>query len=615
MKPPLVLGISALYHDSAAVLLSGSRILAAAQEERFTRKKADEDFPVNAIAYVLGEAGIIPDDLDAVAFYEKPELKLERLVSSYPAFGAAALPTFLRGLSGWLTNKFDVSALIRKELDTKTVPTYVVDHHMSHAASAFYPSPFKSAAILTIDGVGEWATTTISAGSGKYINPVKQVEYPDSLGMLYSSFTAFCGFKVNSGEYKLMGLAPYGSPRYVNQILDEVLWLRDDGSFSLNPMFFSYSSKESSFSHRFEELFGVPPRSPEADLTQVHADIAASIQAVTNQAVISLAKSAKSVTGQNNLCLAGGVALNVVSMGALEREEIFDSTWVQPAAGDSGGALGAAFFVSLNKLGQNRELDESDLMGGAFLGPSPDSFRVSSSQALDAENLFGVLKSDEDLALAVATRLSQGKIVAIARGRMEFGPRALGARSILAPATDRNMQSKLNLKIKFRESFRPFAPMVLEEDFDGYFDGGPNVVSPYMLKTFYVKELRRLEKLNDRERFGVQMINQARSDIPAVTHLDYSARVQTIDTKRNPFLHQVLSHYKKLTGFSVIVNTSFNVRGEPIVASASDAVRCFLLTEIDDLVVGNFYVRRDEQTRQMPSASQIREFLEGFDLD
>lgn len=614
-KGPLVLGVSALYHDSAAALVRGDKIIAAAQEERFTRVKGDDALPVNSMAYVLAEARITPTDLDAVAFYEVPHAKLERLVTSYPAFGKRSISTFSKGFSNWTATKFDVRSLLRHELGIKKTPVYFLDHHLSHAASAFYPSPFHEAAVLTIDGVGEWATTTISKGSGASLLPLKQIEYPDSIGLLYSAFTAFCGFKVNSGEYKLMGLAPYGTPRFSQLILDEILTVENDGSYRMNPAYFDYVHGDRSFSEEFENLFRTQPRKPESDLTQVHADLAASIQEVTNLVVIALARQAKELTGSQSLVLAGGVALNVVAMGKLESSKLFERIWIQPAAGDAGGALGAALQVSHSEFGATRKASAQDSMQGSFLGPQPRDFSPSPERALENQGLVSVEMSVIALANQVARRLSEGKIVAVARGRMEYGPRALGSRSILAPATDPEMQSKLNLRIKFRESFRPFAPMVLEEDFFRYFISDQAVISPYMLKTYYVRNEIRRQGTNPDQEFGISRINQIRSAIPAVTHLDFSARVQTIDSSRNPFIYRVIRRYKEITGESIIVNTSFNVRGEPIVCSSEDAVRCFLLTEIDDLLLDDHYIMREQQTRRMPTPDDIMRNLEQYGLD
>lgn len=597
MPSPYVLGISAYYHDSAAALVCNGKIVAAAQEERFTRRKGDDRFPTNAVDYVLAAADLLPDDLAAVAFYDSSLLKLERMLSTYLVGSPRSARAFLVAMRAFLPEKFSVEKQIQHELG-KNVPIFIGHHHLSHAASAFFPSPFEESAILTVDGVGEWTSCSVGHGRGSNVSLVEEIEYPNSLGLFYSAFTLFCGFKINSGEYKLMGLAPYGQPRFKDAISSDVLYLADDGSFSLNPAYFGYFDGLRSFTPALGDLLGVEPRTPESPLTQEHADIAASVQAITNDVVVSLARRAQRVTGSRNLCLAGGVALNVVAMGILERSGEFDGVWIQPAAGDAGGALGAALWVSHTEFGAHRIPALADAMGGGFLGPAPSEGTTSSEDALTEAGLNGQRLNDDDLAASVAQALADGLIVGVARGRMEFGPRALGHRSILADPRLPDMQTRLNLKTKYRESFRPFAPIVLEEDAAEYFEMEADTASPYMLKTFPVRaELRRetMAMAASDAQLGFDRINEVRSAIPAVTHLDYSARVQTVDAVRNPFMHDTLRSFREITGCSVLVNTSFNVRGEPIVCSAEDAIRCFLLTDIDVLVVDNFFILRSEQ--------------------
>lgn len=588
-----ILGISAFYHDSGASLIKNGEIIGAVQEERFTRIKGDSSLPENSIKYLLNVHNLAPEDLDLVVFYESPFVKMDRLLSTQLLGNIKVLPMFIDSMSKWIPNKLWVERKIKGLLGRK-IKVVILDHHLSHGASAFYPSPFEKAAILTIDGVGEWSTTTISKGDGNDITMLKQIEYPNSLGLLYSAFTVLCGFKVNSGEYKLMGLAPYGNPVYKDLILENVLNINQDGSYSLNPTYFDYFEKKKTYNKKFEELFKVDTRKSEDPITQVYCDIAASIQEVTNIAVMSLAKKAKELTSAENLVLAGGVALNVVSVGELERAKIFKKIWVQPAAGDAGGSLGAALWVYYNRFNVNRTVLQGDSMSGAFLGPRPGEVNHSSIETLKQYQLNFDELNDGDLAIFIAKAIKDGLVVGLAKGRMEFGPRALGSRSILADARILDMQKRLNIKTKFREGFRPFAPMVLKEDFDNYFTG-ENTDSPYMLKTFPVVEsIRKSVENSDVSPFV--KVQEIRSTIPAVTHIDYSARVQSIDSSRNPFIHAVLTEFKNLTDCSVIINTSFNVRGEPIVCGAEDAVECFINTDIDILVIDNFVVERSKQS-------------------
>ena len=592
-----ILGISAFYHDSGVALIKNGEILGAVQEERFSRVKGDSSLPEKSILYLLKSNNIKPEDIKEVVFYESPFIKFDRLISTQLIGRVASLPNFVKSMATWLPDKLWVEKKIKKLLG-KQIKVSFLDHHLSHGASAFYPSPFTNSAILTIDGVGEWSTSTISYGEGSAIKMLKQIEYPNSLGLLYSAFTVLCGFKVNSGEYKLMGLAPYGNPVYKDIIFEKVVNLNKDGSFSLNPEYFSYFSKGKTYNKKFEDLFGVKTRRGEERLTQVYCDIAASIQAVTNEVVLALASQAKVLTNSNNIVLAGGVALNVVTIGALERSGLFDGIWVQPASGDAGGSLGAALWLSYNKFNIKREIKQEDSMKGSFLGPFPGEVDVESLEILNQYKLIYHELRDDELAFRIAEEIANGKVVSVAKGRMEFGPRALGSRSVLADARDTEMQKRLNLKTKFREGFRPFAPMVLEEDFNNYFNGD-SVTSPYMLKTYPVNESIRVTDLNENPNFEkldlFEIVSRKRSSIPAVTHIDYSARAQTIDQSRNPFIYQVISNFKKITGCSVIVNTSFNVRGEPIVCSSRDAIECFIQTDIDVLVLDSYIIVKNEQ--------------------
>lgn len=595
--PHTILGVSAYYHDSAAALSVGGEIVAAAQEERFTREKHTAELPRRAIDYVLRHANLAPHDIDLVVFYESPYAKLDRILTSQLVGRPTGLRAFSRSVRTYLPDKLWVTNHLRDYLgrDTTIVTS---DHHLTHAASAFYPSPFAEAAIVTVDGVGEWTTTMIGQGTGTSIAMLDQIEYPNSLGLLYSAFTAYCGFSINSGEYKLMGLAPYGTPRYAAAIREHLIHLDPDGSFSLNPEFFTYTHTLHTYSGAFENLFAKPTRIPDTPVTQADADVAASIQCVLEDAILGLARRARTVTGLPHLVMAGGVALNVTATGALERSGIFDQVWVQPAAGDAGGALGAALWAS-HQLGDaprtHLQQGRRDGMRGAFLGPDPGTPEQVDA-LLDQYGLTGQHLTDADLARRIATEVSDGNIVAVATGRMEFGPRALGNRSILADPRDPGMQKRLNLATKFRESFRPFAPMVPTEHCADYFDSDGRE-SPYMTTVFPVREHLRLSDTHtDIDSDPYARVNHPRSVLPAITHVDYSARVHTVDREHNPLMHKVLTYFGEITGYPVLVNTSFNVRGEPIVCTAEDAIECFLATDIDVLVLNNTLVSRRTQT-------------------
>ena len=607
-----ILGISAYYHDSAAALIEDGEIVAASQEERFTRVKGDSSFPHNAVGFCLDRAGICEDELDYVVFYENPYAKFERLLSTYHSTAPASLSSFLRAMPSWLRRKLWLGQNIREELGiTKRV--YFCDHHLSHAASAFYPSPFEEAAILTIDGVGEWSTSTFGSGRGKNIDLLQHIRFPNSAGLLYSAFTYYTGFKINSGEYKLMGLAPYGTPKYAELIEEHLVKIKADGSIVLNQAYFDFVGGLTMTNERFHRLFGSLPRKPESKITQKEMDIASSIQVVLNKIILRMANFVHDKTQQRNLVLAGGVALNVVSMGLLSTDGPFENIWIQPAAGDAGGALGAAFWLWY-QLPQARRLTRStDSMKGAFLGYDIPSSSQNDDETLRRLGAIWQSFADEELAEKVAEEISNGRVIAIARGCAEFGPRALGHRSILADARDDEMQSRLNLKVKFRESFRPFAPMVLEADSRDYFDAKQS--NPYMLLVYPVKESIREESGDCQGLFGIDLLKKRRSQIPAVTHVDYSARLQTIDSQRNPFIFSVLSKFKEKTKCSVIVNTSFNVRGEPIVNTVEEAFHCFMVTEIDTLVLGNRLLVREEQARAKMTVSERESWRRGFSPD
>jgi carbamoyltransferase len=594
-----VLGISAYYHDSAAALVEDGRIVAAAQEERFTRKKHDARFPRHALDYCLSEAGIRMGDVDWVAFYDKPFLKFERLLETYLAFAPRGFQSFRMAMPLWLKEKLFQKDLLKKELK-KHAPEFdwaskllFAEHHQSHAASAFHASPFDSAAVLTMDGVGEWATTSAAVGDGNKLEIFKELHWPHSLGLLYSAFTYYTGFKVNSGEYKVMGLAPYGEPRFKQLIIDNLMDLKADGSFRLNLEYFDYCTGLRMTNDRFAVLFGGPARSGETLLAQHHMDLAASIQAVTEEVVLRITRSLAKETGQRNLCLAGGVALNCVANGKVLRDGTFDRIWVQPAAGDAGGALGAALTAYHGTLGKPKQAaNGTDRMHGAYLGPAYAQADVEKRLGA-AGAKFRVVEGDA-LVQTVADAMVDGKAIGWFQGRMEFGPRALGARSILGDARSPSMQKVLNLKVKYRESFRPFAPSVLREDVADWFEIAED--SPYMLMVADVRpELRRAMTAEEQALFGIDKLNVPRSAIPAVTHVDYSARIQTVHAETNPRYHALISAFKARTGCPVIVNTSFNVRGEPIVCTPEDAFRCFMGSEIELLAVENCLLLKEEQ--------------------
>jgi carbamoyltransferase len=615
-----ILGISAFYHDSAAALLIDGRIVAAAQEERFTRKKHDPGFPSNAVAYCLREGDLKARDLAYVAFYDKPLLKFERLIETYVSFVPSGFRSFAMAMPVWLKEKLFLKRNLRRDLgEGLRAPIVFLDHHESHAASAFFPSPFEEAAILTLDGVGEWTTAAFGTGEGSRIRLTHHHQFPHSLGLLYSAFTYYCGFKVNSGEYKLMGLAPYGKPVYAGAIHKHLLDLKPDGSFWLNMDYFNYCQGLTMTSRRFDELFGGPPRKPESDLEQRHMDLAASIQKVTEESMMRMAVDLHRRTAKRNLVLAGGVALNCVANGRLLREGPFDRIWIQPAAGDAGGALGAAQFVWHQLLENPRAPESPDGQRGSFLGPAYSSTEIAGWLAGEGvpHHRF---ERDRDLDEYVAGLLDREMVVGWFQGRMEFGPRALGARSILGDPRSARMQSTMNVKIKFRESFRPFAPVVLEDHAADWFDLRPGEESPYMLLVAPVLEQRRTP-ISPAERAVMsgdpdlrRRVNVVRSDIPAVTHVDYSARVQTVDRRRNPRLHGLLEAFHRLTGCPVLVNTSFNVRGEPIVCTPRDAYRCFLATGMDALVLENFVLLKEEM-KDGAGAVEREKYLAQFQLD
>ncbi len=573
-------------------------IVAATQEERFTRIKHDASFPSRAIASCLAEANLEADDLDYVAFYEKPLLKFDRLLETYLAYAPAGFRSFRMAIPGWLHQKLHLSREIRRELGGAYRKRVIFpEHHESHAASAFFPSPFDAAAIVTMDGVGEWTTTSIGTGNGNRIHISREIRFPHSLGLLYSAFTSYCGFKVNSGEYKLMGLAPYGEPRFASIIRDHLIDLRDDGSFRLDMRFFRYCQGLTMTNEPFAKLFGGPPRQPESELTQRHMDIAASIQAVTEEAMLRICITAREETGMRNLCLAGGVALNCVGNGRILREAGFDRIWIQPAAGDAGGALGAALFTTHQLLDVPREPRATDSQSGSLLGPSYACEPIR--ETLDEFGAVYHHRPDEDALLReVAAHLGQGRVVGWFQGRMEFGPRALGSRSVLGDPRDEAMQSRMNLKIKFRESFRPFAAAVLREDATKYFEIESAQESPYMLLVTKVRTSKRVSAHASTEATGIDRLREPRSVVPAVTHVDYSCRIQTVDAQRNPRFHRLLELFKASTGCPMLVNTSFNVRGEPIVCTPAEAYRCFMSTGIDLLVIENFVLLKAEQPAQ-----------------
>jgi len=601
-----ILGISCFYHDSAAALIKDGTIVAAAQEERFTRKKHDPGFPTNAIAYCLAEARISAKDLSYVAFYDKPLVKFERIVETYLATAPAGISSFLMALPLWLKEKLWMPSLIRSSIGTD-VPILFTDHHESHAASAFYPSPYQNAAFLTMDGVGEWATTSYGVGEGARLTMMGEMHFPHSLGLLYSAFTYFTGFKVNSAEYKVMGLAPYGEPKYVKAIYDHLIDLKEDGSFRMNMEYFDYCAGLRMTNKKFSDLFGGPEREGESDLTQREMDLARSLQDVTEEIMLRQARHVHKETGMKNLVLAGGVALNCVGNGRILREGPFDKIWIQPAAGDAGGALGAALFTWHAYLGKERFVspDGADAQRGSYLGPSYSDADID--RFLQMNEIVARKVAPGELATTVADLIAEESVIGWFQGRMEFGPRALGARSIIGDARSTKMQSIMNLKIKYRESFRPFAPSVLEEHVSRYFQIDRE--SPYMLLVAPVVEERKIQMTQQQEQlFGIEKLNVPRSDLPAVTHIDFSARIQTVSRRTNPLYYDLIDAFYRKTGCPVIINTSFNVRGEPIVCRPEEAYKCFMRTEMDYLVMGNFIIAKQDQTRLTNDVDWRKEF-------
>ena len=601
-----ILGISCFYHDSAACLVRDGEILAAAQEERFSRKKHDFDFPTHAIDFCLHEAGLEVGDIDYIAFYDKPFVKFERILETYLAYAPRGLRSYLMALPLWLKQKLWIPDIIRKEIGYEG-KIFFPEHHFSHAASAFFPSPFRQAAFLTMDGVGEWTTTSFGVGHDNRIEMDSELRFPHSLGLLYSAFTYYTGFKVNSGEYKLMGLAPYGEPKYVHLILDELIDLKEDGSFKLNMKYFNYAAGLTMTNRRFHALFGGPPRKPETTLTQRHMDIARSIQWVTEEVMLRSARHVHRQTKQKKLCLAGGVALNCVGNGRILRETPFEDVWIQPAAGDAGGALGAALFVWHQALGHARMADEqSDRQKLSLLGPSFSEEEIA--EFLQEKNIPHKKLSADEIARVTAELVEKEAVVGWFQGRMEFGPRALGSRSILGDPRSPHMQSRMNLKIKYRESFRPFAPSVLEEKVSDYFE--LDRPSPYMLITAPVKKEKRIHKKDGKNPSGLDKLKIQRSVIPAVTHVDYSARIQTV-SKEHGLFYDLLQNFYERTGCPVLINTSFNVRGEPIVCTPQDAYECFMNTEMDYLIMGCFLLDKKSQ----PARAERRSRRQVYELD
>ncbi|NND99621.1 MAG: carbamoyltransferase [Pirellulaceae bacterium] len=611
-----ILGISAFYHDSAAALVVDGTIVAAAQEERFTRNKHDSAFPKHAIDYCLSQAGITPSDLDHVGFYEKPLLKFDRLLETYLSFAPIGFQSFLKAMPQWVGQKLHLRREIRRGLrDQFNRRICFCEHHESHAASAFFPSPFDEAAILTMDGVGEWATTSLGVGRGNHIELNEEIRFPHSIGLLYSAFTYYTGFRVNSGEYKLMGLAPYGQPIYADAIRENLIEIRDDGSFCLNLEYFNYCQGLTMTSESFHQLFDRSPRAPDSPIEQLDMDLAASVQAVTEEVVLKTASHLHQTTGMKNLCMAGGVALNCVANGKLVTDGPFDNVWIQPAAGDAGGALGVAMLIWHQLLDKPRTAMMPDAQSGSLLGPaySHDEIETTLKQ-LDAD--FHHYYDESQLVDAVAEELAAGKVVGRFQGRMEFGPRALGNRSILGDPRSREMQSVMNLKIKFRESFRPFAPIVLADHARDYFQLPATCESPYMLLVFGVADEHRVaSNVDDRSTpaIGLQRVNEVRSSVPAITHVDYSARVQTVDAKRNPSIEKLLRAFHAKTGCPLLINTSFNVRGEPIVCTPEDAYRCFMATNMDVLVLENFVLKKTSQRHA--TQHEVDAHLAQFDPD
>jgi len=593
-----ILGISAFYHDSAAVILVDGEIVAAAQEERFTRKKHDPSYPVNAIEFCLSEAGLSLDQINYIAFYDKPFLKFERLLETYIAFAPKGFKSFRIAMPIWMREKLFLKDMLIKEIKKvdKNFDSHKLlfgEHHLSHASSAFFASPFEEAVVITLDGVGEWATTTVSIGKGSELSIVKEIHFPHSLGLLYSAFTYYTGFRVNSGEYKVMGLAPYGEPKYKELILDKLIDLKKDGSFRLDQSYFNYATGLTMVNQKFADLFGNPIRKPDTDkLAQFHMDIAASIQAVTEEVLMRMTRSLAEEYSIPNLCMAGGVALNCVANGKILRDKAFKNIWIQPASGDAGGALGVALAVWHKELKKPRKVNANDSMKGSYLGPSYSQNSIEKELLACGAKFNSV--SENDMIEQTAKALSNGNAIGWFQGKMEFGPRSLGGRSILGDPRSEKMQKILNLKVKYRESFRPFAPSVLREDVSEWFEA--DYSSPYMLLVDNVKKNKLIEMSAEEELlFGIEKLNIKRSSIPAITHVDYSARIQTVHKETNPLYHALITKFKELTDCSVVVNTSFNVRGEPIVCSPKDAFRCFMGTELDMLMIGNCTLRKDQQ--------------------
>ena len=612
----MILGISAYYHDSAAALVGQEGIIAAAQEERFTRIKHDSNFPIHAVNYCLEEANLELEDLEQVVFYEKPLLKFDRLLETYIGFAPIGLQSFIKAMPQWLKQKLHLPREIKKHLPGNwSKPLVFTSHHESHAASAFFPSPFEEAAILTMDGVGEWDTATIGVGESNRIELLKSMHFPDSLGLLYSAFTYFCGFRVNSGEYKLMGLAPYGTPVFKDLILDKLIDLKQDGSFSVNLEFFNYCQGLTMTNAKFAKLFGGPPRKSESDITEREINLASSIQAVTEEIVLRMARYAREMTQKENLCLSGGVALNCVANGKLLEQKIFKEIWIQPASGDAGGALGCALFTHFQLMERERTPSANDSMKGSFLGPKFENNEIRSF--LDEKQIpHHFYSTEKELLERVVQYIGEGKIIGWFQGRMEFGPRALGGRSIIGDARNSEMQSKMNLSIKFRESFRPFAPSVLQEDYSNFFE--LETPSPYMLLVAPVKDnIRKELSLKDaRDMKDPNLLKRViieRSSLPAITHVDYSARVQTVNDERNDRYYRLIREFKDSCDSSVIVNTSFNIRGEPIVCTPQDAFRCFVSTDMDVLVLENFILLKTEQPQE--SLKEKEKYIASFDLD
>lgn len=613
MVSKYILGISAFYHDSAAALLKNGEIIAAAQEERFTRKKHDERFPCHAIEYCLKEAGIKLEQVDSIVFYEKPLIKFERLLETYLAYAPKGIASFLKSMPLWLKEKLFQKEVITKELlklggiNRQQLPRLMfTEHHVSHASSAFYPSPFENSAVLCLDGVGEWATTSAWLGEGRFLKPLWELDFPHSLGLLYSAFTYYTGFKVNSGEYKVMGLAPYGKPVYAKLIYDNLIDVKPDGTFRLNMDYFNFASGLTMTSEKFHRLFGGNPRQPESELSQRDMDLAASIQLVTEEIVLKLAKALRNETGSKNICLAGGVALNCVANGRLLREAGFDGVWIQPASGDAGGAVGAALAVWHQYYEMERTTKGHDLMKGSYLGPKDKEEDIA--DFFDSIGAKYERFDEDELLKKVSVLIAEGNVIGLHQGRMEYGPRALGNRSIIGDPRNTKMQSIMNLKIKYRESFRPFAPSVLRERVGDYFE--LNNDSPYMLLVASVKKEHTKQMTKEQEKlFGIEKLNVVRSTIPAVTHVDYSARVQTVHPDTNPRYYKLIKEFEKLTGCPVLINTSFNVRGEPIVCTVQDSYRCFMRCEMDYLVVDNFLLDKKAQPKQEKDDSWKKEFV------